>query len=171
MTVFLSAAPPRALPGLSPSVYFPRALGSQIAATELPAPSPFASAEWGLKHAVPPVEGPAELSLARSPGCPFHPRDTGLATQCWWPRPPPIVLALLKPWVSLGRAAQSWALLPVELKTGAPECRRQLTEDHFTFPRAPGCQFSLFHRSMLHPASQIGPPSFPAILPSMALVS
>ncbi|EIE24273.1 hypothetical protein COCSUDRAFT_62779 [Coccomyxa subellipsoidea C-169] len=45
----------------------------QIAATELLAPSPFASAEWGLKHAVPPVEGPAELSSARSLGSPSTP--------------------------------------------------------------------------------------------------
>ena len=102
---------------------FLRALGSQIALTELLAPSPTASGGWGLKHAVPPVDGPAELSSARSLGCTPHPRDTGLAPQCWWPRPPPTVLGLLTPWVSLGRAAQSWAPLPVEIKAGAGRCR------------------------------------------------
>ncbi len=167
MTAFPPAIPPR----VSPYVFL-RALGSQIAATDLLAPTPFASAEWGLKHAVPPFEGPAELSSARSLGCTLHPRDTGLAPQCWWPRPSP---TLLTPWLSLGQPAQSWAPLPVEIITGSPERRRQYAEAHTTMPRALGSQFLLFHLRMLHlephQAFPIVPPKISAIFSTMAVAS
>src|SRR5665811_60182 len=91
---------------------------------------PLASAEWGPSHVLPPVEGPFELGPAWPRGCLLHPWGTGLATQCRWPRPPPDVLAPLTPWVSHGRKDPSCAPLPLEYRTGEPERRRQLTEDH-----------------------------------------
>ena len=77
------------------------ALGSKIAAKELLAPSPFASAEWGLDQACGTTgRGTRRAQLCTSPRVhPPPPRH--------WPRPPPTVLGLLTPWVSLGRAAQS----------------------------------------------------------------
>ena len=55
-----------------------------------PSPRPsssFASAEWGLSHAVPPVGSPREHSRAWPLGI-LSLRSTGLATQFLWPCPP-----------------------------------------------------------------------------------
>ncbi len=100
-----------------------RALESQIAATEFLAPSPFASAEWGLKHAVLPSSALHGPRGASNPGTLASPPSVSdLAPH------QPLTL-----WVSLGRAAQSWAPWNTS--------RRQITEAHFTLLRALGCQF------------------------------
>ncbi len=149
--------PPRALPGFSSCVLFPIDLGSQIASTELLAPSPFASAKWGLKHPVPRVEGPDEAGPALAPS------TLGTLASLGWPRP---VLALLTPCVSFGRAAQAWASTCgfQDRSAGAPSPAEETISP---WPRPLGCQFLLFHLSMLclqpHQALQVVPASFAAI--------
>jgi hypothetical protein len=98
---------------------------------------PFASAEWGLSHAHPPVEGPAEPGPARPRRCLLHPWGTGLATQCRWLRPTTGRVCTAHPfgYPSAGRIRcaprYQWSTIP---ESGDASLQKT------TLPRALGCQ-------------------------------